>query len=60
MRGAEQHDAADQQASSTQAGGMLPSADALPVRVGVGVIGTVIVFSLIMAARSMNRRPQHR
>jgi D-alanyl-D-alanine carboxypeptidase (penicillin-binding protein 5/6) len=55
-----QHDAADQQASSAQAGGMLPSADALPVRVGVGVIGAVIVFSLIMAARSMNRRPQHR
>ncbi|MBV8789371.1 MAG: serine hydrolase [Mycobacterium sp.] len=54
------HDAADQSGSSAQAGGVLPSADALPVRVGVGVIGAVIVFSLIMAARSMNRRPQHR
>ena len=32
------------------------SADALPVRVGVAVVGTVIVFSLIMAARSLNQR----
>ena len=30
-------------------------ADALPVRVGVAVIGT-IVFGLIMATRSLNRR----
>jgi D-alanyl-D-alanine carboxypeptidase (penicillin-binding protein 5/6) len=30
------------------------------VRVGVAVIGSVIVFALIMVARSMNRRPQHR
>jgi len=29
------------------------------VRVGVGVVGTIIVFGLIMVARSMNRRPQH-
>ena len=36
------------------------SADALPVRVGVAVIGTIIVFGLIMVARSMNSRPQHR
>ncbi|WP_252989930.1 hypothetical protein, partial [Mycobacterium avium] len=35
------------------------SADALPVRVGVAVIGTIVVFTLIMMARSMNRRPQH-
>ncbi|MBZ4589001.1 D-alanyl-D-alanine carboxypeptidase, partial [Mycobacterium avium subsp. hominissuis] len=35
-------------------------ADALPVRVGVAVIGTIVVFTLIMMARSMNRRPQHR
>ncbi len=34
----------------------LLSADALPVRVGVSVVGTVIVFSLIMAARSLNQR----
>jgi len=25
----------------------------------VGVVGAVIVFGLIMAARSVNRRPQH-
>ncbi|MCF6385583.1 D-alanyl-D-alanine carboxypeptidase [Mycobacterium sp. MBM] len=34
----------------------LPSADALPVRVGVGFVGAIIVFALIMAARSMNRQ----
>jgi serine-type D-Ala-D-Ala carboxypeptidase (penicillin-binding protein 5/6) len=45
--------------TSTNAAGFVPSADALPVRVGVAVIGTVIVFGLIMAARSMNRRPQN-
>lgn len=43
-----------------QAAGLIPSADAVPVRVGVGVVGTAVVFGLIMAARSMNRRPQHR
>lgn len=37
----------------------LTPADALPVRVGVAVIGTFIVFGLIMIARTMNRRPQH-
>jgi D-alanyl-D-alanine carboxypeptidase (penicillin-binding protein 5/6) len=37
----------------------LPSADAVPVRVGVGVVGSIIVFGLIMAARSLNRRPTH-
>jgi D-alanyl-D-alanine carboxypeptidase (penicillin-binding protein 5/6) len=37
----------------------IAAADALPVRVGVAVVGAVIVFSLIMGARSMNRRPQH-
>ncbi|MCV7355636.1 D-alanyl-D-alanine carboxypeptidase [Mycolicibacterium fluoranthenivorans] len=36
----------------------LPPADAVPVRVGVGLVGAIIVFALIMAARSMNRRPQ--
>jgi serine-type D-Ala-D-Ala carboxypeptidase (penicillin-binding protein 5/6) len=45
--------------TSTNAAGFVPPADALPVRVGVAVIGTVIVFGLIMAARSMNRRPQN-
>jgi serine-type D-Ala-D-Ala carboxypeptidase (penicillin-binding protein 5/6) len=52
--------AADRQGAGAQAAGLMPSADALPVRVGVAAIGTVIVFSLIMVARSMNRRPQHR
>ena len=52
------HDsAADRQGA--RAAGFIPSADALPVRVGVGVVGTIIVFGLIMVARSMNRRPQH-
>jgi D-alanyl-D-alanine carboxypeptidase (penicillin-binding protein 5/6) len=37
----------------------LPAIDAMPVRVGVGIVGTVIVFGLIMGARSLNRRPQH-
>ena len=32
------------------------SADAVPVRVGVAVVGTVIIFGLIMAARSLNQR----
>ncbi len=55
------HDgAADRPGAGAQAAGFMPSADALPVRVGVGVIGTIIVFSLIMVARSLNRRPQHR
>jgi len=35
----------------------LPSIDATPVRVGVGVIGGVVVFGLILGARSLNRRP---
>jgi D-alanyl-D-alanine carboxypeptidase (penicillin-binding protein 5/6) len=39
------------------ASSQLPTADATPVRVGVGVVGSVIVFGLIMAARSLNRRP---
>ena len=32
------------------------AANALPVRIGVAVIGTVIIFSLMMAARSLNQR----
>lgn len=51
--------AADRQANGAQAADLLPSADALPVRVGVAIIGAIIVFALIMVARSMNRRPQH-
>ena len=34
--------------------------DGLPVRVGVAVVGTVIVFSLMLAARSLNQRVQAR
>ena len=52
--------AADRQTNGAQAAGLMPSADAMPVRVGVAMIGTLIVFGLIMVARSMNRRPQHR
>jgi serine-type D-Ala-D-Ala carboxypeptidase (penicillin-binding protein 5/6) len=36
---------------------LIPAADALPVRIGVAVIGTIIVFVLIMGARSINRKP---
>ncbi len=57
---AKRDSAADRQGNGAQAAGLLPSADALPIRVGVAVIGAIIVFSLIMVARSMNRRPQHR
>ncbi|OBF61429.1 D-alanyl-D-alanine carboxypeptidase [Mycobacterium sp. 852002-53434_SCH5985345] len=57
---AKRDSAADRQGNGAQAAGLIPSADALPIRVGVAVIGTIIVFSLIMVARSMNRRPQHR
>lgn len=39
------------------AASQLPTANAVPVRVGVGVAGSIIVFGLIMAARSLNRRP---
>ena len=52
--------AGDRQGNDVRAAGFIPSAEALPVRVGVGVIGAVIVFGLIMGARAMNRRPQHR
>jgi len=51
--------AADRQPGA-QAAGLMPSADELPVRVGVAIIGTILVFGLMMAARSLNRRPQHR
>ncbi|GFG63038.1 D-alanyl-D-alanine carboxypeptidase [Mycobacterium kubicae] len=49
---------ADRQAGP-QAIGPISSADALPVRVGVAVIGAAVVFGLMLVARSMNRRPQH-
>lgn len=47
-------DAPDARAAANAAA--LPAADATPVRVGVGVVGTLVVFFLIMCARSLNRR----
>jgi serine-type D-Ala-D-Ala carboxypeptidase (penicillin-binding protein 5/6) len=44
-------------AAAVKASALLPEADAVPVRVGVGVIGSLVVFGLIMMARSINRRP---
>jgi D-alanyl-D-alanine carboxypeptidase (penicillin-binding protein 5/6) len=44
--------------AAAQASASLPDVDALPVRVGVAIVGSVIVFGLIMGARSLNRRPQ--
>ncbi|OBK26863.1 D-alanyl-D-alanine carboxypeptidase family protein [Mycobacterium asiaticum] len=44
---------------NNQAAGLMSSADTLPIRVGVAVIGTVIVFGLILVARSMNTRRGH-
>jgi D-alanyl-D-alanine carboxypeptidase (penicillin-binding protein 5/6) len=46
---------ADDTAISAHAAPLLPGTDAMPVRVGVAVVGTVIVFSLIMVARQLNR-----
>ncbi|OBK74256.1 D-alanyl-D-alanine carboxypeptidase family protein [Mycobacterium sp. 1274761.0] len=45
--------------TTVKAAPALPAADAMPVRVGVAFVGAVIVFCLIMAARSLNRRPQN-
>jgi serine-type D-Ala-D-Ala carboxypeptidase (penicillin-binding protein 5/6) len=50
---------ADLNDAATRAAGVPTPADELPVRVGVAVIGTVIVFCLILLARSINRRPQN-
>ena len=55
---APQPDVANNAAADTAAAA-LPGVDAMPVRVGVAVVGAVIVFGLIMGARSLNRRPQH-
>ncbi|WP_111512175.1 D-alanyl-D-alanine carboxypeptidase family protein [Mycobacterium kyogaense] len=52
-------DAAAASAATSKASAALPEMDATPVRVGVGIVGAVIVFSLIMGARALNRRPQH-
>jgi D-alanyl-D-alanine carboxypeptidase (penicillin-binding protein 5/6) len=43
--------------AAAQASASLPDIDAMPVRVGVGIVGAVVVFGLIMGARSLNRRP---
>ncbi|CAN5533477.1 D-alanyl-D-alanine carboxypeptidase family protein [soil metagenome] len=45
--------------AATQAAALVPAVDAVPVRVGVGVVGSIVVFVLIMAARAVNRRPQN-
>ncbi|MCT7660788.1 D-alanyl-D-alanine carboxypeptidase [Mycobacterium sp. CPCC 205710] len=45
--------------SAVNAAPILADVDAMPVRVGVAIGGSVIVLSLIMGARSLNRRPQH-
>jgi D-alanyl-D-alanine carboxypeptidase (penicillin-binding protein 5/6) len=44
--------------ATNRAAALVPPADALPVRIGVAAIGAVVVFGLIMVARSVNRRPQ--
>ncbi len=46
----------DDAATVAHAAPLLPDIDATPVRVGVAVVGTLIVFSLIMVARGLNRR----
>ncbi|MGA5542054.1 D-alanyl-D-alanine carboxypeptidase family protein [Mycobacterium sp. NPDC051198] len=43
-------------AAAAQAASVLPPADALPVRIGVGIVGVLVVFMLMMGARSLNRR----
>ena len=42
-----------------QAASVLPDADTMPVRVGVAIIGAIVVFALMLGARSLNRRPVH-
>jgi len=44
--------------TTARAAALVSPADVLPVRVGVAVIGAVIVFGLMLAARSLNRRPR--
>ena len=48
----------DAAAAAAAQAGAVPNADAMPVRVGVGVVGTLVVFSLMMGARSVNRRSE--
>jgi len=48
-------DAAD--ATTVRAAPVLSAADATPVRVGVAVVGALIVLGLVFGARTLNRRP---
>lgn len=58
LGGATTEDAAQANPALT-ASPALADIDATPVRVGVAIVGSVIVFGLIMGARSLNRRPQY-
>ena len=49
---------AELDAAAAQAAG-LPPADALPVRVGVAIVGAAVIFCLMLLARTTNRRGQH-
>lgn len=49
----------DSATTTNMADAALPPVDAMPVRIGVAVIGGIVVFMLIMGARALNRRPQH-
>jgi serine-type D-Ala-D-Ala carboxypeptidase (penicillin-binding protein 5/6) len=46
-------------ANQANAAEVVPPADALPVHVGVAIVGAIVVLCLILAARSINRKPQH-
>ncbi|OBH16126.1 D-alanyl-D-alanine carboxypeptidase family protein [Mycolicibacter sinensis] len=48
---------ADAAGPDPQALALAPADDTVPVRVGVAIFGTIIVFALIMGARAVNRRP---
>ncbi|MGV0625475.1 D-alanyl-D-alanine carboxypeptidase family protein [Mycolicibacter minnesotensis] len=43
--------------ANPQAMMLAPSDNTVPVRVGVAIFGTIVVFALIMGARVVNRRP---
>jgi D-alanyl-D-alanine carboxypeptidase (penicillin-binding protein 5/6) len=51
-------DAANNNPANATAAAALPDINAMPVRVGVGIVGGLSVFGLIMGARSLNRRLQ--
>jgi D-alanyl-D-alanine carboxypeptidase (penicillin-binding protein 5/6) len=56
---AAKQDAANGNPANSTSAAALPDINAMPVRVGVGIVGGLLVFGLIMGARSLNRRPQH-